>query len=68
MTISLDKITYTRAVGRYQWLDVVGRPVKISDQHVWILARTLTGSRTGHEYPAPPQPVKVDRAGCFLYR
>ena len=68
MSVSLDKITYRHAHGEVSHLEIIGRVVKISDQHVWIMARSVTGRYTRTDYPVPPAPVKVDRQGCFLYR
>lgn len=68
MSVSLDKVTYRSAIGEHSHLEIIGRPVKISDQHVWIMARSVTGRYTRADYPVPPAPVKVDRSTCYLYR
>ena len=68
MGVGLDKVTYRNAVADHGHLQVIGRVTKISAQHVWIMARSVTGTRTRIEYPVPPFPVKVDRVGCWLYR
>lgn len=68
MSVSLDKITYRHAHGEVSHLEIIGRVVKISDHHVWIMARSVTGRYTRTDYPVPPAPVKVDRSTCYLYR